>query len=98
MAKIKIDTDALKSNAASLEGRIAELQSLNTRMETLIARIRATWEGKASDAYIAKITAEANKAKQMVAVLEEYKKYVESAVSKFSAIDAGAASRINNSF
>ena len=98
MAKIKIDIDALKSNASSLEGRIAELQALNTRLEGLIARIQASWEGQASIIYIAKITAQATKAKKMVEVLQEYKKYVESAFNKFSSIDSNSANRIKNSF
>ena len=98
MAKIKIDIDALKSNASSLEARIAELQNLNTRLENLIARIQASWEGQASVIYISKITAQAAKAKKMVDVLTEYKKYVESAVLKFSSVDNNSASKINNSF
>ncbi len=98
MAKIKIDIDALKSNAASIEGKIAELQDLNTRLENLIARIQGSWEGQASIVYIAKMTAQATKAKKMVEVLNEYKKYVDSAVTKFSTIDRNAANRIKNSF
>ena len=98
MAKIKIDIDALKSNASSLEGRITELQNLNTRLENLIARIQASWEGQASIIYIAKITAQAAKAKKMVDVLMEYKKYVESAISKFSTVDNNSANRIKSSF
>ena len=98
MAKIKIDIDALKTNATSLETRITELQNLNTRLETLIARIQGSWEGQASVMYIAKITAQAAKAKKMVEVLMEYKKYVESAISKFSTIDNNSANKIKNSF
>lgn len=98
MAKIKVDIEALKSNASSLEGRIAELQNLNTRLEALIARIQASWEGQASIIYIAKITAQAAKAKKMVEVLTEYKKYVENAVAKFSNVDNTSANKIKGSF
>lgn len=98
MAKIKVDIEALKSNASSLEGRIAELQNLNTRLEALIARIQASWEGQASIIYIAKITAQAAKAKKMVEVLTEYKKYVENAVAKFSNVDSTSANKIKGSF
>lgn len=98
MAKIKIDVDALKANASSLDARIADMQNLNTRLESLISRIQASWEGQASITYIAKITAQAAKAKKMVEVLMEYKKYVENAVSKFSTIDNNAANKIKNSF
>ena len=98
MAKIKVDIEALKSNASSLEGRIAELQNLNNRLEALIARIQASWEGQASIIYIAKITAQAAKAKKMVEVLTEYKKYVENAVAKFSNVDSTSANKIKGSF
>lgn len=98
MAKIKIDIEALQSNVASLEAKIAELQSLNARLEALIARIQTTWEGKSSEIYISKILVLANKAKKMVEVLLEYKKYVESAISKFLSVDRDAANKIKNSF
>ena len=98
MARIKIDIDALKSNASALEGRIAELQNLNSRLESLIAQIQASWEGQASIVYIAKLTAQAAKSKKMVEVLMEYKKYVETAISKFSSVDTNAANKIKNSF
>ena len=98
MAKVQIDVEALKANVTSLEARIAELQNLNTRLENLITRIQSSWEGQASLVYIAKISAQAIKAKKMVDVLTEYKKYVESAISKFSSIDNDSANKIKNSF
>ena len=98
MAKIKVDVDALKSNASSLEARIVELQNLNTRLENLISRIQASWEGQSSEIYIAKITAQAVKAKKMVDVLTEYKKYVDNAVEKFSGVDSSSANKIKNAF
>ena len=98
MAKIKIDIDALQSNMTALETRITELQNLNTRLENLITRIQSSWEGQSSEMYIAKISAQAAKAKKMVAVLQEYKKYVESTIKKFSAADGSNATRIKGSF
>lgn len=98
MAKIKIDIDALKSDSSVLEQRINDLQGLNARLESLIARIQSSWEGQASIVYIAKITAQAAKAKRMVEVLTEYKKYVDSAVNKFTSLDNRAANQIRGSF
>lgn len=98
MAKIKVDIDALKSNSASLETRIGELQGLNSRLESLIAQIQASWEGQASILYIAKLTAQAAKAKKMVDVLTEYKKYVDNAITKFSTTDSNSGNKIRNSF
>lgn len=98
MAKIRIDIDALKSNSSSIENRINELQSLNTRLTNLINRIQSSWEGQACEIYIAKITVQAEKARKMIDVLVEYKKYVDTTISKFSATDNSAAHKIKSSF
>lgn len=98
MAKIKVDVDALQRNASALEARISELQALNTRLEQLMARMQASWEGQSSALYLAKLSAQAQKARKMVDVLEEYKKYVETAVEKFSGADRDYAGKIRNSF
>lgn len=98
MAKIKIDENALRANAIALNTRISDLQALNTRLDTLIVRIGDSWDGNASEAYITRITDQAAKAKQMVKILEEYKRYVETTVQKFTDLDTRAASRIRGSF
>jgi len=98
MAKIKIDADGLKANAAALDTRISDLQNLITKLEDLIARIQSSWEGQASILYIAKLLAQSAKARKMIEVLQEYKKYVEQAVNKFSELDSSAANKINGSF
>ena len=98
MAKIKVDIDALTSNSSALNSRIAELQSLNSRLEDLINRIDSSWEGQASLTYINTMRNHAAKAKKMVDVLTEYKKYVDSAISKFSNVDKDAAAKIRGSF
>ena len=98
MAKIKVDIDALTSNSSVLNSRIAELQNLNSRLEDLINRIDSSWEGQASLTYINTMRNHAAKAKKMVDVLTEYKKYVDSAISKFSNVDKNSAAKIRGSF
>lgn len=98
MARIKADIDALMGNSSVLNSKIAELQSLNSRLEELINRIDSSWEGQASMTYINTMRTHAAKAKKMVAVLTEYKKYVDSAISKFSNVDKDAAAKIRRSF
>lgn len=98
MAKIKIDTEALKQNETSLENKISELQEIIARLDNLIERINDSWEGGASELFIAKIRAQAAKTKKMIDLLTEYKKYVTETISKFSTIDNDSASKINNSF
>ncbi len=98
MSKIRIDVEALKANSNSLSKKIAELRALNARLAALIERIRSSWEGNASVAYIVKITAQKIKAEKMVIVLSEYKKYVDAAVTKFTNTDTQSANKINGSF
>lgn len=98
MAKIKVNLEALKGNSTQLADRIRELQGLNTRLETLINRIEASWEGQASATYITQMRRYADQAKKMIGVLTEYKKYVDGAVEAFTNRDRTAASRIRGSF
>ncbi len=98
MARIKVDVDALTANSSALSNRISELQGLNSRLEGLIDRIESSWEGAASLIYINTMRAHAAKAKKMVCVLEEYKKYVDEAVAKFSTVDKEAAAKIRASY
>lgn len=98
MPKIKIDTEALKQNETSLGNKIAELQAIISRLENLIERINDSWEGGASELFISKIRAQAEKTKKMVDLLTEYKKYVTETIAKFSTLDNDSATKINNSF
>lgn len=98
MARIKVNLEALKGNSTQLAERIAELQGLNTRLETLINRIEASWEGQASVTYIAQMRRYAQQAKKMINVLTEYKKYVDGAVETFTNRDRTSANRIRGSF
>ena len=98
MAQIRIDIESLRSNSTQLTAKITELQNLNTRLENLIGRIEASWDGQSSITYIGIMRGYANKAVKMVDVLTEYKKYVDSAIEKFSNVDKSAAGRIRGSF
>lgn len=98
MAKIKINEEALENSSRVLQTKINELISLNSRLEALIGRINDSWEGEASQRYISMMLTYSQKAKSMINVLKEYKKYVDSAVTDFRNRDKDSASRIKNSF
>lgn len=98
MARIKIDLDALMGNSSSLEQRTADMQALIARLEGLLERINNSWDGSASEAYIAMMRGYSLKAKKMNELIETYKGYVDSTTSKFSAVDKKCASTIRNSF
>ena len=98
MAKIRLDISELKNNEKSIEQHIAQLEALNSRLETLLARIESSWEGDASTAYIRVMRNYATQAADMVKALLEFKGYVNNATSTFETLDKSAASRINGAF
>lgn len=98
MAKIRVDIEMLRSNSLSLTTKIEELTALNERLNGLILRIGASWEGEASAAYMAMMQSYASQAANMVNVLAEFKSYVDSAVTKFEAVDKNSAVAIRSSF
>ena len=52
MAKIRVEISSLRENEKSLEKQIASSEQLSRRLESLLNRIEASWEGDASAAYI----------------------------------------------
>lgn len=98
MAVIKLDDNALKTRSAELSARIAELQNLNARLESLINRIDASWEGQSSIAYITTMRGYAERANKMVEVLTEYKKYVDTVLERIPSHDNISSNRIRGSF
>lgn len=96
MPKIKIDTEGLKNSSENIDARIAELQNLNSRLESLIARIADSWEGNASEAYINLLRSYAEHAKNMINILNEYKKYIDKTVVKFSELDRNKANIVKS--
>lgn len=98
MAKIRINVDELLENGNSMDKKISELQSLLARLNTLIERIEASWDGDASAAYINTMRGYAKQAEAMIHVLTEFKSYVTGASSLFKNSDSDVASKIRNSF
>ena len=98
MAKLKIEISALRTNQASLEKQIADLEALNRRLETLIARIESSWEGDASVSYIRVMRNYAQQAANMVQVLKEFKTYVNKTADTFETLDKNISSRIYGAF
>ena len=94
MGRIKINTDGLQSNIASMDQHIGQLEALNSQLESLINRIDESWEGDACNAYIASMTGRLQSAKQMISVLQEFRSYMQEAVNRFEEKDQQGASRI----
>ena len=98
MAKIKVAVSSLRENEKKLEKQIASLEQLNSRLESLLNRIEASWEGESSAAYIRVMRQYAAQASSMQTVLTEFKRYVKNAADTFESKDEKAAAWINGSF
>lgn len=96
MAQIRVNPEGLRQNASAISGKISELQSLNTRLTSLISSIDSSWDGEASQVYITTMSRYAEKARSMVDVLQELKRYMEQAASRFEQKDRDGANRIRN--
>lgn len=98
MAKLTVKITDLRSNQSALEKHIADLEALNRRLETLLARIESSWEGDASDSYIRVMRTYAEQASNMVQVLTEFKTYVNKTADTFETLDKNVSSRIWGAF
>ena len=96
MARIKVDSSALRSKASEITSQTQQLQDLNSRLDQLIARIGDSWEGEASTAYINMMSRYAEQAKNMIAVMNEFRSYAQKAADEFDAQDKNGASRIRS--
>lgn len=96
MPNIKVNIDGLNNNSNNISSKIAELQNLNNRLDSLIARIADSWEGDASEAYINLLRSYAEHAKNMINILNEYKKYIDKTVVKFSELDRNKANIVKS--
>ena len=98
MARIKVNISALRSNKAQIDKQLAELQTLNSQLNSQINAIASSWEGEASRAYEAMMRRYHQKAKKEEAVLKEVGNYIQSAINNFEKTDKNSASRIRGSF
>lgn len=94
MARIKINIDGLQQNRNAIDQKINELQALNARLDSLLSSIESTWDGAASQQYIASMTQKKAKAKEMVAVLQELRNYMSQASERFEQQDKSGAAKI----
>jgi WXG100 family type VII secretion target len=94
-SKIKINQEELMKVSTSLAKRIAEMITLNTRLEALITRINESWNGEASDAYIIMMTSYLNDCKKHIDLLNSFKSYIDSVVKKFSDWDSSSSNLIS---
>ena len=94
MARIKVNIEGLQANISAINQKIAELQGYNANLNNLLNQIDSSWEGAASEAYASKMRGYHSKAVEMISVLEEFKRYMQDAVTRFEQQDRDGASDI----
>ena len=98
MAIIKIDPEILKSASTQIASQTTELNGFNSKLNTLLEEIHEKWKGDSSNKYYNLMMMYKQKATHMENVLTAFKKYSDTAVSKFETLDNECASKIRNSF
>lgn len=98
MAVIKIDPEILSAASKQIASQVSELNGFNTKLNNLIEEIHTKWKGNASNKYYNLMLSYKQKASHMENVLTAFKKYADTAVSKFEALDQECANKIRNSF
>ena len=98
MSRITLNLDALQSSSANMANYVEELSKLCLRLNTQTDKMTASWQGESSKAFVALMTDYALRAQKTSQVLDAYKRYVDTAVQRFSEIDSSGAARIRGSF
>lgn len=98
MPKIKINEEILLSASKKVQNQISELNAYNGKLAGLLNEIHTGWIGKASNQYFDLMSTYHKKAVHMETLLAAFKKYADTAVTKFQTLDQDCANKINNSF
>ena len=98
MGRIRVDSDTLRTYVSSLNTRINEYETLNSRLESLNTTIQSSWKGDAKGAFETMMVGYVEQTKQLGEILYQFRNYAQNAADKFDAIDAECATRIRGSF
>ncbi|MDO4418020.1 MAG: WXG100 family type VII secretion target [Eubacteriales bacterium] len=98
MAQIKIDFDALRSEASKMGSLGGTYEGLTGKLKTLSEQILSEWKGEASTAYGNKMADYHKQALIMIEVLQKFKEYAEAAANEFEQADNECANKILNAF
>ena len=98
MAQIRIDFDALRSEASKMGSMRGSYEALTGKLKSLSEQILSQWKGEASTAYGNKMADYHRQALIMIDILEKFKEYAETAANDFEQADNECAKKILNSF
>ena len=98
MALIKFDFESLAEHSAEIGAKINEIDALYLRLQQLTERIAASWHGAASEQYVLMMKSYSKQILLYKQVLQEFKKYADTAAKRFAEKDSNAANRIRGIF
>lgn len=98
MADFRAEIDSLREEAKQLQTQINKYKELEKKINTLLVRMRSSWEGDACNSYMNMMALYQGRINKMIQVLTDYKSYVEKSVTIIEDKDREIASQINNSF
>lgn len=98
MAQIKIDFDALRSEASKMGSMLGTYEGLTKKLKSLSEQILSQWEGEASTSYGNKMEDYHRQALIMIDILQKFREYAETAANEFEQADNECANKIYNSF
>ena len=96
--RTRVEIDALRNYAQTIEGRIQEYEALNARMASMKDSVLASWQGEASEAFGEMMTTYVVYAEKLVEILNEFKSYAQKAADLYDSADTECAAKIRSSF
>ncbi len=98
MAKIRIDFDALRQQAVSINSMNESYQQITTRFNNLTDQISTGWKGESAAAYVSKMKEYLVQGRKLIDVISAFRSYAVTTADTFEQTDRECASAIRNSF
>lgn len=86
-SKIKVDTTALKEASNELSQIAVDMDNVGKRIVGLAGQMSETWDGKASDEFVARVLRQKVNVDKSIEILKEFSKYGRETASKFDEVD-----------
>ncbi len=98
MAKIRIDYDTLRQQAASIGSMNESYQQITARFNQLTDQIGAGWKGESAVSYVNKMKEYLMQARKLIDVISAFRSYAVTTADQFEQTDRDCAASIRNSF
>ena len=87
MGKLSADIGQLQQASGSVSAQMAEIESIIVDLNVMLNELASSWDGAASEAFIAGLRSQRDKAIEMRNCLESYQQYVRQTTDKMIECD-----------